>query len=233
MPTSSGEWRDSVCVRYSPFLSHVFLCASTLPSHPSFIPPSPLAIPLCFHLPPSLPTLPSPPSTPLHPPLTSLSHSPLLCPHSINFNQDSSLLCVSSDHGTVHIFASEDPERNRQSRYCNIAWEHLWDPNVSIEVPCVYRNTCSFCQQHNKIVNVRPGLGVAHSNQLAQTLANSYFSNSSIISPSFKFTELHALTLAACSYALLLLAKFQAASHFCSGYDISTKDSNLELCGNR
>ena len=37
--------------------------------------------------------------------------------HSINFNQDSSLLCVSSDHGTVHVFASEDPGRNKQSRY--------------------------------------------------------------------------------------------------------------------
>ena len=39
------------------------------------------------------------------------------CSHSINFNQDSSLLCVSSDHGTVHVFASEDPGRNKQSRY--------------------------------------------------------------------------------------------------------------------
>lgn len=35
---------------------------------------------------------------------------------SINFNQDASLICVSSDHGTVHIFAAEDPKRNRQSR---------------------------------------------------------------------------------------------------------------------
>ena len=32
-----------------------------------------------------------------------------------------------------------------------------------------------------------------------------YFSNGSIILPGFKFTELHALTLAARSYALLLL----------------------------
>lgn len=28
----------------------------------------------------------------------------------INFNQDASLICVSSDHGTVHIFAAEDPK---------------------------------------------------------------------------------------------------------------------------
>ncbi len=36
---------------------------------------------------------------------------------SINFNQDASLICVSSDHGTVHIFAAEDPKRNKQSRF--------------------------------------------------------------------------------------------------------------------
>lgn len=36
---------------------------------------------------------------------------------SINFNHDSSLLCVASDHGTVHIFALQDPQRNRQSRW--------------------------------------------------------------------------------------------------------------------
>ncbi|XP_022238212.1 WD repeat domain phosphoinositide-interacting protein 3-like [Limulus polyphemus] len=35
--------------------------------------------------------------------------------YSINFNHDSSLLCVSSDHGTVHIFAVEDSKKNKQS----------------------------------------------------------------------------------------------------------------------
>lgn len=35
---------------------------------------------------------------------------------SINFNHESSLICVSSDHGTVHIFAVEDAKRNKQSR---------------------------------------------------------------------------------------------------------------------
>lgn len=39
---------------------------------------------------------------------------------SINFNQDSTLLCVSSDHGTVHIFSTEDPKRNKQSRCARI-----------------------------------------------------------------------------------------------------------------
>lgn len=39
-----------------------------------------------------------------------------VCFNSINFNHDSSLLCVSSDHGTVHIFAVEDCKKNKQSR---------------------------------------------------------------------------------------------------------------------
>ncbi|GAB6025738.1 WD repeat domain phosphoinositide-interacting protein 3 [Chamberlinius hualienensis] len=36
----------------------------------------------------------------------------------MNFNNDSSLLCLSSDHGTVHIFAVEDKQekKNKQSR---------------------------------------------------------------------------------------------------------------------
>ena len=33
----------------------------------------------------------------------------------INFNSDSSLLCVSSDHGTIHIFSLEDKNKNKQS----------------------------------------------------------------------------------------------------------------------
>ena len=35
------------------------------------------------------------------------------------------------------------------------------------------------------------------------------FSNSSIIPTGFKFTELHTLTLAACSYALLMLGQYR------------------------
>lgn len=46
---------------------------------------------------------------------------------SITFNQDSSLLCVSSDHGTVHVFSSEDMDKNKPSKYetiynCNKNW---------------------------------------------------------------------------------------------------------------
>ncbi|KAH9389821.1 WD repeat domain phosphoinositide-interacting protein 3 [Tyrophagus putrescentiae] len=40
----------------------------------------------------------------------------------INFNQDSSLLCVSSDHGTVHIFAVDDPKRNKQSNLASASF---------------------------------------------------------------------------------------------------------------
>ena len=40
--------------------------------------------------------------------------------------------------------------------------------------------------------------------QLPSMLYVTIFSNSSIIPTSFKFTELHALTLVACSYELLL-----------------------------
>ncbi|KAI2658800.1 WD repeat domain phosphoinositide-interacting protein 3 [Labeo rohita] len=43
----------------------------------------------------------------------------------INFNQDASLICVSSDHGTVHIFAAEDPKRNKQSSPQTIFYHSL------------------------------------------------------------------------------------------------------------
>jgi WD40 repeat protein len=31
----------------------------------------------------------------------------------ITFNQDSTLLCVSSDHATIHVFNLEDPKQNK------------------------------------------------------------------------------------------------------------------------
>ena len=46
----------------------------------------------------------------------------VLC-FSINFNSDSSLLCVASDHGTVHVFSVEDQKLNKQSRY--LRWKFL------------------------------------------------------------------------------------------------------------
>ena len=93
MPTSSGESRGSVCVRYSPFLSHVFLHAFHPPFSP-FLHPSLSSCPslsafisfhlflLSPHLPPPLSTLPSPPSpTPLSSALTvsTSTRTPLCC----------------------------------------------------------------------------------------------------------------------------------------------------------
>jgi len=49
----------------------------------------------------------------------------VLCHCSISFNSDSSLICVASDHGTVHIFAVDDPHKNKQSR-----WDSAVDCNV-------------------------------------------------------------------------------------------------------
>ena len=31
------------------------------------------------------------------------------------FSSDSTLLCASSSHGTIHVFSVEDPKRNKQS----------------------------------------------------------------------------------------------------------------------
>merc|ERR1711981_45685 len=33
--------------------------------------------------------------------------------YSINFSPDSSLVCVSSSHGTIHLFATEDSSKNK------------------------------------------------------------------------------------------------------------------------
>ena len=42
---------------------------------------------------------------------------PLL--NSINFNHDSSMICVSSDKGTVHVFDISAVGKNKQSRYAH------------------------------------------------------------------------------------------------------------------
>ena len=48
------------------------------------------------------------------------------CVDSINFSPDSAFLCVSSDKGTVHIFAVKNTELNRRSTYvvcdCDFNW---------------------------------------------------------------------------------------------------------------
>ncbi|KAK2716947.1 hypothetical protein QYM36_007183, partial [Artemia franciscana] len=44
----------------------------------------------------------------------------------LNFNRDSSLLCVSSDHGTIHVFSVDDESKNKQSR--NAEERTLFEP---------------------------------------------------------------------------------------------------------
>ena len=57
------------------------------------------------------------------------------------------------------------------------------------------------------------------------------FSNGSIIPPGFKFTELHALTLADCSYALLVLGLHVGVANAGVrrfGYEASQRVSHLQ-----
>lgn len=70
-------------------------------------------------------------------------HQLCLCSFfSINFNQDASLICVSSDHGTVHIFAAEDPKRNKQSRL--VSAFRLYAVQVMSDLSTAYQWSRSF-----------------------------------------------------------------------------------------
>ena len=41
--------------------------------------------------------------------------------YSINFSCDSSLLCASSSHGTIHVFSIDNPSRNKHSPLAGVA----------------------------------------------------------------------------------------------------------------
>jgi len=75
----------------------------------------------------------------------------------INFSSDSSLICVASDHGTIHVFAVTDGTRNRQlqpglaaatflPKYFSSEWSF-----ARIEVPGGSRCLCAFGQDNSVI----------------------------------------------------------------------------------
>ncbi|XP_046399170.1 WD repeat domain phosphoinositide-interacting protein 3 [Ischnura elegans] len=76
----------------------------------------------------------------------------------INFNSNSTLLCVSSDHGTIHIFAVEDQKQNRQSslasatflpKYFSSSWSFC-----KFLVPGGAQCMCAFGSDNNSVIVV-------------------------------------------------------------------------------
>ncbi|KAL4241006.1 WD repeat domain phosphoinositide-interacting protein 3 [Mactra antiquata] len=83
------------------------------------------------------------------------NHANIYC---INFNQDSTLLCVSSDHGTVHIFSTEDNKKNKQSslagagflpKYFSSKWSFC-----KFQVPGGAHCMCAFGTDSNAVIVV-------------------------------------------------------------------------------
>ncbi|TRY74083.1 hypothetical protein TCAL_01583 [Tigriopus californicus] len=83
--------------------------------------------------------------------------------YSINFSSDSSLLCASSSHGTIHVFSLADPKRNKQSSLASSGFVNLsilpkyfaseWSFS-RIEIPGATPCICAFGATPNSILAV-------------------------------------------------------------------------------
>ncbi|KAG7263296.1 hypothetical protein CRUP_016480, partial [Coryphaenoides rupestris] len=97
------------------------------------------------------------------PPVDIPAHEGALCCIALNLQgtriataseKDASLICVSSDHGTVHIFAAEDPKRNKHlasasflPKYFSSKWSFS-KFQVPSGSPCV----CAFGTEPNAVI---------------------------------------------------------------------------------
>ncbi|KAF2360411.1 WD40 repeat [Trinorchestia longiramus] len=76
----------------------------------------------------------------------------------LNFSQDSSLVCVSSDHGTVHVFGIDDTHKNKQSSLAGTSFlPKYFSSNWSFskfEVPGGAQCLCAFSPHTNAVIAV-------------------------------------------------------------------------------